>query len=204
MLTGAAIAVLATALALAAVPLARADGDPASDILYGGSLFPSYDSGISAANLKALQATIDDSKKAGYEVRVALIAKKDDMGSITMLWASPKEYARFLGTELGIVYKGPVLIVMPSGLGFYHGKRDPTIEYATLKTIKSGRGLQLAEAANSAVAALARQSGHPFPPHAIPASSSSSSRTPLIAGVGGAIVIVLALVGFLLWRRRRS
>ncbi len=122
----AAIAAVGVTLALATVPLARADGDPASDVLYGANLFPSYDSGISAANLEALQATLADSKKAGYEIRVAVIAKPDDLGAVTSLWAKPRQYARFLGTELGYVYKKPLLIVMPNGIGYYHVNHDST------------------------------------------------------------------------------
>ena len=202
---GVAIVVLGTALALAAVPLARADGDPASDVLYGSNLFPSYDSGISAANLEALKATLDDSKKAGYEIRVAVIAKPDDLGSVTSLWAKPTDYARFLGTELGIVYKNPLLVVMPSGVGYYHANHDSTAAYAALKTIRSGSGNQLAQAATDSVAALARQAGHPFTPHIVAASSSSGSRTPLLIGVGAAVVIAGALIALgLFWRRRHS
>jgi len=200
---GAAITVLGLALALATVPLASADGDPASDVLYSTDLYPSYDSGISAANLQALKTTIDDSKRAGYEIRVAVIAKPDDLGAVTSLWAKPKDYARFLGTELGIVYKGPVLIVMPNGIGFYHANHDTTAAYTALKTIHSGSGNQLASAATDSVATLARQAGHPITPHPISTSSSSSSRTPLFIGVGAALVIGGALVIFLLYRRGR-
>jgi hypothetical protein len=200
-----ALVALVAAVALVAVPLARADGDPASDVLYGSNLFPSYDSGISAANLQALQQTLDDSKKAGYEIRVAVIAKPDDLGAVTALWAKPKHYARFLGTELGIVYRGPVLIVMPNGIGFFHADHDTKNAYAALKTIQTGDGNQLAQAAVDSVAALARQAGHPFTPHAASASSSSSPWAPLLVGVGAAAVIVGALVAFLLlWRRRHS
>ncbi len=200
-----AIAVLGMAFALAAVPLARADGDPASDVLYGSNLFPSYDSGISAANLEALKATLDDSKRAGYEIRVAVIAKPDDLGSVSSLWAKPNDYARFLGTELSIVYKGPVLIVMPNGVGYYHANHDSTAAYTALKTIQSGSGNHLARAATDSVAALARQAGHPFIPHTIAASNSSSSRSPLFVGVGAAVVIVGVLATLVLfWRRRHS
>ncbi len=202
---GAVIAVLGAALALAAVPLARADGDPASDVLYGGNLFPSYDSGISAAKVEALKATLDASKKAGYEIRVAVIAKQDDLGSVTSLWAKPRDYARFLGAELGIVYKNPLLVVMPNGIGYYQANHDSTPAYATLRAIRSGHGDQLAQAATDSVVALARQAGHPFNPNDVGASSSSSARTPLLIGGGAAVVIVAALIVLgLFWRRRRS
>jgi hypothetical protein len=198
------IAVLGVALALAVVPPARADGDPASDVLYGTNLFPSYDSGISADNIHALQATLDDSKKAGYEIRVAVIAKPDDLGAVTSLWAKPRQYARFLGTELAYVYKKPLLIVMPNGVGYYQANQDPKPAYATLESIRSGSGNRLAQAAIDSVAALARQAGHPFTPHTLSASSPSSSRTPLFVGVGvGLLVLAGGAAIAVFWRRLR-
>jgi hypothetical protein len=197
-----ALVALAAAVALAAVPLARADGDPASDVLYGTNLFPSYDSGVSAANLQALQQTLDDSKKAGYEIRVAVIATPNDLGSVTALWAKPKDYARFLGTELGIVYKGPVLIVMPNGLGFYHADRDTKSAYAVLKPIQTGSGDRLAQAATEAVVALAKQAGHPFTPQAA-ATGASTSHSTLLVALAIAVLSILVVAALLLLRRRR-
>ena len=197
-----AIAALGVALALAAAPLARADGDPASDVLYSSNLFPSYDSGISAANLEALQATLADSKKAGYEIRVAVIAKPDDLGSVTSLWAKPRQYARFLGIELGYVYKKPLLIVMPNGIGFYHANHDSKAAYAALRTIRSGSGDQLAQAAIDSVAALARQAGHPITPHTITASSSSGSRAPLLIGAAVGLLVLVAGAAIAIFRGR--
>jgi len=200
----AAIAALGITLALTAAPLAHADGDPASDVLYSTNLFPSYDSGISADNLQALQATLADSKKAGYEIRVAVIAKPDDLGAVTSLWAKPRQYARFLGIELGYVYKKPLLIVMPNGVGYCHANHDSKPGYAAMMTIQSGSGDQLPQAAIASISALARQAGHPFIPHTITASSSSgSSRTPLIAGAAVALLVLVAAAVVAIFRRRR-
>jgi hypothetical protein len=196
-----ALVALGVAVALAAVPLARADGDPASDVLYGSNLFPSYDSGISAANLQALLRTVDDAKRAGYEIRVAVIAKPDDLGSVTSLWAKPKDYARFLGTELGIVYKGPLLIVMPNGLGFYHADHDTKAASAVLKPIRTGSGDRLAQAATDAVVALAKQAGHPVTPQAA-ATGASTSHSTLLVALAIAVLSILAVTALLLHRRR--
>ena len=198
-----AVAALGVGVALVAVPLARADGDPASDVLYTSNLFPSYDGGMSAASLDALKATLADARKAGYEIRVAVIAQPDDLGSVTALWAKPQEYARFLGTELSIVYTKPVLVVMPNGVGFYHAGHDTKGAAAALKPITSGSGDLLAQAAIDSVATLARQAGHPFTPHSIAAARASSSHTALVARISIGVVLVLAVVVFLLFRRRR-
>jgi hypothetical protein len=204
------LAAVAVAVALVAVPLARADGDPASDVLYTSNLFPSYDSGMSPGALKALVTTIDDSKAAGYEVRVAVIAKQDDLGAVTSLWAKPRQYARFLGAELGIVYKGPVLIVMPAGVGFYHGTKDPGSSYAALRQITtSSNGDALAQAAIDSVAALATAAGRPFTPQRIPAASKPGFHLPslliwLIAIFAPAVIAGVVAAMIASSRRRRA
>jgi hypothetical protein len=199
------LAALAFAAALVAAPIGHADGDPASDVLYSSNLFASYYSGISPAGLKALAATIDDSKKTGYEIRVAVISKPDELGSVTALWAKPKQYARFLGTELGIVYTGPVLIVMPNGVGFYHKGQDPTAAYAALQSIQTGSGDTLAQAAIDSVAALARQAGHPFTPATIPAASESSRWATLrFVALAAVLALAVGVTAFTIYRRRRN
>ena len=37
---------------------------------------------------------------------------------MTALWRNPRGYARFLGIELSLAYKGRLLVVMPNGFGF--------------------------------------------------------------------------------------
>ena len=46
-----------------------------------------------------------------------MIASQSDLGSVTALWRQPELYARFLDQELSLAYRGPVLIVMPNGVG---------------------------------------------------------------------------------------
>ena len=36
---------------------------------------------------------------------------------MTELWRQPQNYARFLGQELSLVYRGTLLVVMPNGFG---------------------------------------------------------------------------------------
>ena len=131
-----------------------------------------------------------------------MIAKPDDLGSVTSLWAKPRQYARFLGIELGYVYKKPLLIVMPNGVGFYHANHDSKAAYAALRTIRSGSGDQLAQAAIDSVAALARQAGHPITPHTITASSSSGSRAPLLIGAAVGLLVLVAGAAIAIFRGR--
>ncbi len=114
-----AAAALALALfaALALLPTARADGDPASDYLLTRSTFVPPDLGIPAADAARLAQTVALARAAGYPIRVALIGSAYDLGSVASVYRRPKFYARFLGKELTLVYHGRLLVVMPNGYG---------------------------------------------------------------------------------------
>jgi hypothetical protein len=98
---------------------ARADGDPASDVLSTQSLFLPQDAGVSTAQQRQLQTLLEEASRGGEPIRVAVIASPADLGSITELWRQPQSYARFLGQELSLVYQGPLLVVMPDGYGIF-------------------------------------------------------------------------------------
>jgi hypothetical protein len=191
------LAVFAVALlALVAAGSARADGDPASDVLYSGRVFFSYGS-ISQSTQDALTTTVKRAETAGYPIRVALIASREDLGAVTALWAKPREYAKFLDLELSIAYRGPLLIVMPQGIGFAHYKRSTAREERTLSGVKVEGGHDgLVRTAVAAVSALARSSGHPITP--VVAKAGSSSHTVLWAGIGAGVFVALAAAFFVL------
>ena len=187
------LAILGCILAGALLPAAAlADGDPASDVLLGSSYFIEGDAGASPAAQQRLGATVDAAAKAGYPVRVAVIASRTDLGTITALWRQPEDYASFLGQELGFVTTGRVLVVMPDGLGLYaqHGTTpaEQALVTATDRNRSPGTG-GLAAAAVSAVEGLAKADGHP-----LPTSAATPSRTPSASGGSGAVVGWLVFV----------
>lgn len=98
---------------------AKADGDPASDVLASQSLYLPADAGIPAGQQTRLAALLSAAARGGFPVRVALIASPADLGSIGELWRQPESYARFLGQELGRVFRGTLVVVMPDGFGVY-------------------------------------------------------------------------------------
>src|SRR5581483_4766273 len=105
------------AVVLASAPaVALADGDPASDVLLGQNVFLPY-SPISPTMQRRLYAVCDASRRAGYPVRIALIAARSDLGVVPALFGRPQAYARFLSSELAGVVNGPVLVVLPDGFG---------------------------------------------------------------------------------------
>jgi hypothetical protein len=152
------LAAVATAGALAGT--ARADGDPASDYLLGQQVFLPFDAKIPVSKQREAINTLASVNRAGYKIRAAIIWSSYDLGAITSLWRKPRTYARFLGLELKFVYKQRLLIVMPNGFGFFWNGHPTTREYAVLSKIPTGRsGVQLVDAAEKAVVALAAANG---------------------------------------------
>jgi hypothetical protein len=106
--------------ALLAASVARANGDPASDILLTQPVYFPIDATLSDSDREALLKTVDEADKRGYKIRVALIPFTSDLGTAVSLWRHPQDYSEFLGKELAFVYRNRLLIVQPSGFGFYN------------------------------------------------------------------------------------
>jgi hypothetical protein len=152
-------AVLALALAAFAPGLARADGDPASDVLYTQGVFVPQDAGAPASDVTRLAALVRESRRAAYPLKVAVVASSYDLGSVTALWRQPQTYAHFLGVELSLLYRGRLLTVMPNGLGVYHDGVPVARETAVLRGVAVDRG-NLVGTAATAVQRLAAADGH--------------------------------------------
>src|SRR6201987_874364 len=93
---------LATLLALTvfAVVLtpasARADGDPASDVLLGENVFYPYSPAVSAGLQKTLNAETAPAPRFHFPIKVALTPAPTDLGAIPALFDKPRQYADFL------------------------------------------------------------------------------------------------------------
>jgi hypothetical protein len=102
----------------APLPVAWADGDPASDVLVATPpVFIPPASGISYAQETEVAAQLRAAARAGHPLRVAVIPDRIALGSIGALWKSPERYAVFLDQELSLNYHGELLVVMPNGFG---------------------------------------------------------------------------------------
>ena len=156
---------LASTAILALVPgwfagSARADGDPASDVLATQSLFLPQDAGIPVGQQSQLTGLLEAAARSGYPIRAAIIASRTDLGSVTELWRQPATYARFLGQELSLVYRGPLLVVMPDGYGFYRQAGPLAAAQSALASLrKPVSGAELGAATLTAVERLAAASG---------------------------------------------
>ena len=185
------------ALALVVVPLARADGDPASDYMLAVDVFVPFDGKISAARGAQVTALVAEAKQRGFPLKVALIVTRYDLGSVPSLWLHPHEYARFLGQEDFFAFKTRLLVVMPNGYGVSErGKTLARAQALTDKLPKPGTsGDAIAVAAERAVTKLAAQSGVTLtlPPLRAPATSSTTNRDRLV--ILAAVLGVAGLAG---------
>jgi hypothetical protein len=188
---------------------ARADGDPASDVLIGGRIFWPYSIKTPPESRKALEKTVVKSWEKGFPIRVALINDEFDLGTAGLLSRHPTEYAKFLAQELANFNTDWLLIVMPNGYGIYHcegvrraeGYVDPCEkETPTREEMKVLRSLPAPEQARVDLAASGEVAVRELA--ALHGVNVGRSWLPFIAG--GLIVLTLAAGGLLVYRRARS
>jgi hypothetical protein len=199
----AAVVLLAAALACAAAPAARADGDPASDYLLTQKVFFPFDLKVPAAKQRQVVALVDEANRAGFTIRVAIIGSSYDLGSITSLWQKPQLYARFLGEELRYVYKNRLLVVMPNGFGINVPGQPIAAEQSALSKIAVAPGQTgVVDASLAAVRALAKASNVKLSTTAA-AQPSSRNHDRLVIVLAATAALAVAVMLRLVLRRRR-
>jgi hypothetical protein len=192
--------VLLVALALLVPGSARANGDPASDVLLTQQTFLPLEAPISGSAKSDLNKTVAEANKKGYTIRVAIIAFSGDLGLVGSLWGKPQPYAKFLWNELSFSYNNRLLVAMPAGFGFYAGDGKPIDkERAVLKGVKPGQiPTDLTKSAAEAVRRLAAGNGV----EVAKPSSGSSTRDRVLILVGALVVLAVVLVFPTRWLRR--
>src|SRR3954447_18224809 len=186
------IAALGAALALPAA--ARADGDPASDVLLLQESFLPYSPKVPKPVADGLGATLKQSRAAGYPLKVAIIATPQDLGSVPQYFGKPQPYASFLEREIAFDKPEPLLVVMPAGYGTAALGPEAGKALDGLPPPQP-TGDALGRSAIDASLRLAKAAGHPVPPPKLPKSSSSSGGGTSPAIVFGVPVLLLALGG---------
>ena len=193
---------VSAAAALLAVPLARANGDPASDVLLTQKVYFPLDATLSDSDREALLKTVEAANARGYKIRVALIPFTSDLGTAVSLWKHPQDYSKFLGSELAFVYRNRLLIVQPSGFGFYNRNKPVAKEQHVLAKVPVGKTpTELTQSATAAVRALAASEGVTLPE--ISTEGGHDWRDRAIIAVGG-ILVVVAIVLAGRWLRARG
>lgn len=192
---------------------ALADGDPASDYLLGQQVFVLLQQNGTPPAQKALTEVVAKANKAGYPIRVAVISSEYDLGSVSVLWGKPRTYARFLGIELSLAYKGLLLVVMPSGFGVNWPGHSTAAAYKALASVKVPAGeIGAITAARTAVSRLLSAGGVSLAPAAGPSASPAPSRatssgsgvsTSTALLIAAAAMLAIALIAALLESRRK-
>ena len=130
----AALGAVLLAAALSPVTVARADGDPASDVLLGENVFYPYTPPVTARIEKALDAETAAVKRSGFPIKVALIGSPVDLGVIPDLFGKPQKYADFLDQEISFRGKQPLIVVMAAGYGVQGLGAKATAAAASLRS----------------------------------------------------------------------
>jgi hypothetical protein len=214
------IALVAAFVLLASPAAARADGDPASDVLLGQDLFVPYAPAITPRLSDALTGLLERTRSSGYPMKVALIESEGDLGANADLFGRPLDYANLLADELRTLRHGQagseelhLLVVMPTGFsGSGLGERvDEALEPVRIEAAAQSDGL--ARAAIEAVARLASVNGHstPIPPEAnlslAPRDESTERSGPsalLFVLPFAVVTIAIAIAALVAARRRRQ
>ena len=172
----------AAALAATAAGTARADGDPASDVLLSDNVFLSYQSPYGSAEGRALEALAKQAKEQGFPLRVAVITQIADLGSVGGLYGKAQRYADFLASEIRFVYRGTLVVAMngkPGGFGVHGPGATPAARRALERMKLPSSSLAAAELARLAAVAMQRvaaASGHHLSAPAGATKTKTSSR----------------------------
>ena len=191
-------------LALGPSP-ARSDGDPASDILVGESVFYPYSPPVSSALQQTLNAETAAVTRAGLPIKVALIASPTDLGTIPQLFGEPQQYAKFLDQEISFLSpKVVLLVVMAPGFGVAGPSQQAIDAVRSLGRPGGGRSDDLARAAIAAIPKLAAAAGHPVAAVSPARGGGASHGSSVLDAVILAVAAVALAAAVVLVRRRAA
>jgi hypothetical protein len=199
-----AVVVLAVAATGAGATVARADVDPASDVLFLQDIFLPYQPKVCSQLTDALRKLTATSRKEGYPVKVAVIGSARDLGGAPQLFGKPQEYAKFLRGELAPYsnyHSEPVLTVMPGGFGLAGASAKEQRALAEVSVPSDADPTQLARAVFEAIPKLAVAVGHPVQPPKVASGCSKDSGNSLVL-IFIAPVALLLVAGLLLRVRK--
>jgi hypothetical protein len=167
---------------VAALPVtgARANGDPASDVLLVEDVFFPSEPIVCRRVARPLEQVAKSALKAGYPVKIAVIGSPVDLGTEPNYYGRPHAYARFLGGELGTALTGAqrtrahggarrkagkrisyrLLVLMPEGFGLFRGARGEARDLRRVRVDPEASNERLVRTAIKAAVTLARASGH--------------------------------------------
>lgn len=154
-----ATALLGAVLALLVPSAARADGNPASDVLIFRDAYVPYFPQPSEAEVDTLNRLLAQLREKGRPMKVAVIGTRGDLGANPDLFGRPADYAALLESEIAFRVRDPrLVVVMPDGLaGRNLGAGDAALTEIDVDTGDATDGL--VRTAIGAVAAVASATG---------------------------------------------
>lgn len=191
------LALAALSAGLVAGP-ASAHPDPAGEFLTTQRVFVSYDAHVPATVADRLDSAVDSAIAQGFDIRVAVIWRKSDLGKVPQYWLKPNAYAAFMYGENRLYFKGArLLVAMPNGFGFAWRNHATAPSDRLLSRVRiGGGGSGLVDASVAAVERLAAADGvHVIA--RVSASQDNRDRVKILVGVA-----ILLLAGLLVRRRR--
>jgi hypothetical protein len=181
-----------------AVPLANADGDPASDVLLAQNVFLPYHPASTQLERELVSATTA-MERAGEPLKIAIIQSPADLGAITPAFGKPRAYAAFLDDELSAHDDQPLLVVMADGYGTAGLSAAAQAAVANLPPPSGPSSNALAQAALQAAQQIAGADGHPVSTPTAQTHGSVSGFSALrpvlvVLLAGGALLSAIALL----------
>jgi hypothetical protein len=193
------------ALSLASAPPAHADGDPASDVLLGESVFYPYSPAVSVVLENRLNAETAAAAHAHFPIKIALIGSPPDLGAVPVLFNKPQEYASFLEQEISLVGVRPqLLVVMPDGYGAQGLTPAANAALAKLAKPAGHQTNDLASAAITAIPLLAAAAKHPIRMSDTSSAGGSGNRSTTLLVIVMALTAVGVAASVLALRARRQ
>ncbi len=187
--------VCATGLLLPAGAVAH--GDPVSERLIEASLFVPPGAQTDSEAVRRLASTVRDADRAGFRIKVAVVAKASDLGPVSDLYREPQKLAEFLGLDLSALFRGG------NGYGYVlDGAREERSSRVLADLPDPGRDqTKQAEAAIAAVRRLATAAGHTI---VLTKGGVSESRDRITIAAAATAGIALIAAALLFRRQRRA
>lgn len=183
---------------------ARADADPASDVLLAQSAFYPYQPLVSHGLEANLNKLLRSAERAGLPLKVAVIGSREDLGAIPNFFGHPQSYARFLDKEISYNNQPPLLVVMPAGFGVVAAGNAAALTRIKIDTRHGSDGL--VRSAIEAVVLLVRSTGRTMTKPSVPSTKSRGGGPPtfILFAVPLGLLALFGLVALLRSGRRRN
>jgi hypothetical protein len=196
---------LVVLLALLPAAAAHANADPASDtLLYTNAHYPYAPNLVAKPLQKALDGMLKETKRKGYNVKVAIIAAQTDLGGVPQLFSQPQQYADLLTKELAFNTKPKILVVLPAGIGGNNLGDRAGDALSAISVPSDPSGDDLARTAMTAVSDLSKANGTPVAVPKVAAQAERKGGTSPLLTFGLPVLLVLLVVVIATTRGRRD